>query len=508
MGELSDAIWEFKEREHTFSVDKTGVLSYFDVYHFIEKHRESEAFTGENQHIGIFLGNSNQYVKWFCLCLAAGAVVVPINPASSEYELYNYIASCDLDTLILSQNAPVMPEEKKLKKRLRLIFAETEEEKLLGKELFWPDKAETGFLELIATSGSSGQPKRVMLTEENLVTNAKDIIRSLGYTSRERFFVLLPLCFASANTSQLIVCILLGASLYLYGGVHHPKQIWLACAESGATTMTVVPSLLQVLVRSGYTDTVRKEQGWNLRTLCYGGGITSESLREKAVLLLAPVNVVHMYGQTEASTRISHLHAEKYFEKRGSVGRGLEHIIVRVVREDGSGCLPGERGEIIVCGGNVMKGYYRDKEQTEKTLRNGWLHTGDIGYLDEEGYLFITGRLKNVIITSGINVYPEEIEHILMEEERLKQVLVYGVESEVYGEEIAVKAVLKEGAVLSTAELFAYCKERLPQFKMPHFIEFVAALETTPNGKIRRRKGEVLYGEGKRNQGVSEMSDF
>jgi len=312
----------------------------------------------------------------------------------------------------------------------------------------------------------------------------------LNYTEKERFFVVLPLCFSSANTSQLIVCMMLGASLFLYNGNLHPKQIWKSCMENSITAITVVPSLLQILIQSKWVLQSKEMNGWNLKTLCYGGGCTPEGIKEKAIQVLEGVNVVHLYGQTEASPRISHLHVKDFSRKKGSVGKCLEHITVKVVQEDGTVCLPGEKGEIIVSGRNVMKGYYRDKKLTETTLRDGWLHTGDIGYLDEEGYIYITGRLKNVIITSGINIYPEEIENILMDSGRLKQVLVLGVESELYGEEIAVKAVRKEGEFLTEEELFDYCEKHLPCFKLPHFIEFVDALKTTANGKIRRKKGE------------------
>lgn len=476
--------------------DEKEVLTYHDLYQFATENAALlTAAPEKKKHVGILLGNSIPYIKWFFTCFYAGAVVVPINAQATEYEMSNYISACDIQLLIMDSVHFQKLDDTGLEHRIDVLVIDTNEHFVYKEDLQYADCDDNGFAELITTSGSSSKPKCVMLSESNLVSNAMDIIDSLHYREDEVFLVLLPFCFASANTSQLIVSLLLGAKLVLFNKPVLPMNIANAVERYSITSTTIVPSILHLLVNVGVNKEYMHKFG-GLRTICFGGGKSCDADMKKAYELFQHANITQMYGQTEASTRISHLHAKEAEIKRGSVGRPLKHIKVKIVNERLENLLPNQEGEIAVCGPNVMVGYYKNPELTKNTLVNGWLLTGDIGLQDEDGYIYIKGRKKNIIIHSGINIYPEEIENILMMSPEIQEAFVYGEESEKYGEVVIADVVLRtETGDITTKDIFNYCYAHLPQYKVPYKVNIVEQLKKTPNGKLCR-KG-VKTDEGK-----------
>jgi long-chain acyl-CoA synthetase len=310
-----------------------------------------------------------------------------------------------------------------------------------------------------------------------LVSNSKSIISSLGYDNRERILAVLPFPFVAGNTSQLIVSFVLGATLYIHSGYLYPKKLFETIEKYEITSTTIVASVLSTLLEDG-TD--YSEQAKSLRVICFGGGPTNPKTFEKLKRNPLCDKFVHMYGQTEASPRVSHLFINREMKKIPSVGKPLPGINVKSEAK-----TPKENpSEILVKGKNVMVGYYKSNSSP---IEDGWLHTGDLGYVDEDGFIFITGRKRNIIIYSGMNIFPEEVESILLQNQNVKEALVYKKSDEQFGEIPIAKVVLKDKALISEKDLMEYCHQYLSYYKVPKSIEFVGSLEHTMSGKIRRK---------------------
>jgi len=194
-----------------------------------------------------------------------------------------------------------------------------------------------------------------------------------------------------------------------------------------------------------------------------------------------------MYGQTETSTRISHLLPKNSKIKIGSVGKPIPGVELKIVNDEGKEAQIEEIGEIIVKGSNIMKGYYKRNELTQQSIHDGWLFTGDMGKLDRDGFLYIVGRKKNVIIKGGMNIYPEEIEEIILLNPIVEEVCVYGESNELLGEVPIARVILKSNAVnIKEDDLKRYCFRNMTSFKIPDRFEFVTELPKTDSGKIIR----------------------
>lgn len=222
----------------------------------------------------------------------------------------------------------------------------------------------------------------------------------------------------------------------------------------------------------------------SLRYICFGGGIMPIEKLRQLIYKYKSVGFVHTYGQTECSPRITALLPNQSIEKIGSVGKALPGIEVQIVDMNGDFLKEMEIGEIVVKGNNVMKGYYKQRRKTEEIIQKGWIHTGDLGYFDRDGYLFLTGRLKNIIISGGINIYPEEIEQILLQHECVEDVVVMGKPHHLLGEVPVAKIVRK--SEVDEEELKRFCRIKVAGYKVPVEFEYVEKLDRTYNGKIKR----------------------
>jgi len=190
---------------------------------------------------------------------------------------------------------------------------------------------------------------------------------------------------------------------------------------------------------------------------------------------------------TESAATITTLDPKDVLRKMGSVGKPYVATEIRIVDDDGNDVTPGETGEILTRGPNVMVGYYKDPEATAEALKGGWLHTGDLGRLDDEGFLYIVDRKKDMIITGGENVYPREIEEILYSHPKILEAAVIGLPDATWGEKIHAVIVLKDGQYMEEKEVIEYCKARLASFKKPKSVEFVDRLPRSPAGKVLKR---------------------
>jgi len=224
----------------------------------------------------------------------------------------------------------------------------------------------------------------------------------------------------------------------------------------------------------------------SVRYLMSGSEVMPDATRNQLKKVFPNAGIIDNYGMTETCGGTTS-RSEEYTEaKPYSVGLPPVSLRVRVVNEQGEDTAPGEVGEIIVRGPNVMQEYYKDPEKTAEALRNGWLYTQDLGRLDEDGFLYIVERKKNMIISGGENIYPKEVEDVLYRHPKIAEVAVYGAPDEVWGEKVCAAVVLKKGEQLTAEEVIEFSKQNLASFKKPKFVEFVDELPKSPIGKVLR----------------------
>jgi long-chain acyl-CoA synthetase len=338
---------------------------------------------------------------------------------------------------------------------------------------------------MIHTSGTTSNPKRVMLTNENLISNSKSIIKSLGLKEESRTLIVLPMFLASANTSQLITHLYLGATITIMNGIFLPNRFYKILQEDKITNFTGVPTILGAIL--DFKPKVNYDIS-SLEKVCFGGGVVPTSRIVQFEERFPKVKFIQMYGQTEASTRLTHLLYKDSKRKLGSIGKAIPDVQIRIVDNGGTDVSIGQVGEIIAKGPNIMKGYYKREEETKNTLKDGWLFTGDLGRFDEEGYIYITGRKKNIIICGGMNIYPEEIEELIMNLSFVKEVCIVGKEDQTFGEVPVAKIVLYDAKREELKnEIINYCAKNLSSYKIPAEVIFVDELAKTDSGKVKRR---------------------
>jgi long-chain acyl-CoA synthetase len=336
---------------------------------------------------------------------------------------------------------------------------------------------------IIYTSGTTSRPKGVLLSHGNLAANARAIADYLKITPEDRVLCGLPFHF-SYGTSVLNSNLGAGAHLLLEDNFAFPQVTLRRMQDDGVTGFPGVPSTFALLLgRARLSDFDLSK----LRYITQAGGPMPRSHIEQLRRHLPHTQVFIMYGQTEATARLSYLPPEQLEHKLGSVGRPLPGVEIEI-RRDGRVLPAGEIGEICARGPNVMLGYWREPELTAQAVRDGWLHTGDLGHYDADGYLYIDGRAVEMIKVGAFRVSPQEVEEVLSAYPGVQEVAVTGVADEVLGQSIKAVIVLREGHEPDVRKVKAHCRQLLASYKVPKFIEFVAELPRTSSGKIQRYK--------------------
>ncbi|WP_448575748.1 o-succinylbenzoate--CoA ligase [Thermomicrobium sp.] len=330
---------------------------------------------------------------------------------------------------------------------------------------------------LVYTSGTTSRPKGVLLTYGNHWWSALGSQLNIGAVPEDRWLLCLPL-FHVGGLSILFRSLIGGFAVELHERFD-PAAVNQAIDE-GATLLSVVGTMLWRMLEA------RGEHPYprHVRAVLLGGGPAPRPLLERAAALGVPV--LQTYGLTETASQLATLAPEDALRKLGSAGKPLYPNELRVVREDGSPAAPGEPGEITVRGPVVTPGYWRRPDLTARALRDGWLWTGDLGYLDEDGYLTVLDRRDDLVVTGGENVYPAEVEAVLLAHPAVAEAAVVGIPDVEWGQRVVAAVVLRPGATVSAADLAGWCRERLAGYKVPRAFRFVSELPRTESGKLQR----------------------
>lgn len=336
------------------------------------------------------------------------------------------------------------------------------------------------------TSGTTGFPKAVVLTHHNILNNAFFSALAMHFTERDKLCVPVPFYHCFGMVLANLLCFSVGAAIVIPCEYFDPLKVLQTIEDEKCTALHGVPTMF---IADLEDHDFKKFDLSTLRTGIMAGATCPPALMKRVIEDMHLKEILIGFGQTEASP-ITHLtHIEDSFEKRTeTVGKNLPHQQVKIVDTENGETLPlGEEGEICFRGYHIMNGYYNDKQATEKAIDNdGWLHSGDLGEMDEDGYVKVTGRLKDMIIRGGENIYPREIEDFLFTHEKIAEVAVIGVPDEYFGEEIMAWIELHEGEAMTEEEVREFCKDKIAHFKIPKYVWFVEDFPMTITGKLQK----------------------
>lgn len=463
-------------------------ITYSGLYSEAEKNSKAIGGIAHNRNVGIFFHNSIDYAIGYFSVAMDGSVIIPIEDSIKENNLHSILEYCEISLIVTNdENLETLTDMLDRYKYMVNVYSITSGDILRkgnGDYIPQGDDDEEDVAIMLHTSGTTSDPKKVMLTNKNLLANIESNIASLGLTAEDVCLIVLPMFFGYCNSSQFLSHIYLGAKLVIYDGTFMPNRFLQLIDREKCTNTTCVPSMLFLVVK--YCSRAKFVLD-SLRLLCFGGGTMPVDMLKKIIEFFDRTGIIQTYGQTEASPRVTCLLPCDTERKIGSVGKAIPNVKVDIFDDNDKPVKNGEIGQIVVQGPNVMKGYYKKKETTENTLKNGWLHTGDLGRFDEEGYLYIVGRIKNIIISGGLNIYPEEIEEALINHPKIKEVVVTGEHHEILGEIPVARVVLKEECECTAVELTKYCAGILSSNKVPSRFIFCEQLEKTYTGKIKRK---------------------
>jgi long-chain acyl-CoA synthetase len=344
---------------------------------------------------------------------------------------------------------------------------------------------------IIYTSGTTGKPKGCLLTHGNLIANARQISDWLGFTKDDRLLSIMPLFHMNAVSVTTMAALYAGGST-----VVSPKfsasRFWQIISDFQVTSFGSVATMLSMLL-STYPEGVPKglKTGQLRFAMCGSAPVPAEVLKRFEATFSCLV--IEGYGLSESTCR-STFNPPDERRRAGSCGLAIGNEM-KVVDEEDREVANGERGEIVLRGENILKGYYKNEEATATAFRDGWFHTGDIGYRDADGFFYIVDRKSDMIIRGGENIYPREIDEVLYQHPAVAAAATIGIPDPLYGEEVATFVVLKEGGVLTEEALISFCREQLADYKCPKTVRFVSDIPKGPTGKLLKRElGKRLGG--------------
>ena len=445
--------------------------------------------------VSLLLHNGVEYLLVYFACWKLGAVAGPINARLQRLEI-QYILNHS-EAVVLVTQASFWPMVEAIRSELaflqQVILIDERVEGTIdyGAELsqqssqLSPTTLEPDVEAIIIyTSGTTGKPKGVLLTHGNLMANARQIADWLKFEPDDRFLCIMPLFHMNAVAVTTLTPLHVGASIVL-SPRFSARRHWQIIADYGVTTFGSVATMLSMLLNT-YPDGV--PAGLDTSRLkfamCGSAPVPLPVMQQFEEWFHCPV--IEGYGLSESTCR-STFNPPDARRRLGSVGLPIGNEM-KIFDDDDNELPPGHIGEIVLRGENVMKGYFKNPEATQQAFRNGWFHTGDVGYQDEDGFFYVVDRKSDMIIRGGENIYPREIDEVLYQHPAVKDAATIGVPDELYGEEVKAFIVLKDGMRGTTDELLAFCRARLADYKCPKTIEFLDDIPKGPTGKLLKRE--------------------
>ncbi len=440
---------------------------------------------GKGDVVGVVLPNSPHYLEVWWATLWLGAVFNPVNPVLTPREAVGILSDSEAVVAVCTPEAAAGLEQHRdeLPNLREILAAEGDDPAapLRGHGRV-DDHAEIGPEDLcsfVYTSGTTGRPKGAMLGHGNLLANAWQLGEALPVSRGDTMGMVLPLFHVNAQLVTTVLPMVLGAQVAMWERFS-ASRFWADVARFEPVTFSAVPTMLAALLHAPGADEAESN---SLRFVICGAAPLSPALFRRFEEKFG-LKIMEGYGLTEGTccTTINPFTGPR---KIGSVGLPTRAQEVEIIDEDGNPVPDGTAGEVCFRGPNMMHGYYKRPDANASTMVDGWVRTGDVGYRDEDGYFFLVDRTKDMIIRGGENIYPREIEDVLLEHEAVKEAAVIGRPDEVRGEE--VHAVVALAGDVDVAELEEHCRARLAPFKVPTSWEVVEELPKTSTGKIDKK---------------------
>jgi long-chain acyl-CoA synthetase len=453
----------------------------------------------KGDRVGIFGENCPEYIMGYFGIAKAGGIAVPINSFLTGSEVQYIANDCQVKVLFLSKKflktiTPVLPQMASVTHLVVLDDPDEREHtpfaRLLDQNSSDPVNVDVKAEDLavfIYTSGTTGHPKGAMLTHHNLVSNADCSIEALKIVEQDKILLFLPMFHSFTFTVCVLVPIRLGAQILMIGSVRALDEIKKAILFDRVTIFIGVPAVYNVLASKPESTATKITKYISAIKFFVSGSAPLPTPVIGKIEERFGSPLIEGYGLSEASPVVS-ANPREGVRKPGSVGLPIPNVQVKIVDEDLSELPVGEVGELAVKGPNVMRGYYNLPDATAEALVDGWLLTGDIAKIDEDGFIFIVDRKKDMLLVRGINVYPREIEEVLYQHPNVAECAVIGMPDESKGEVPKAFIVVKEGETLTEREVRDYCKEHLAAYKLPKFYEFRPSLPKNATQKIMKRE--------------------
>ena len=446
--------------------------------------------------VSLLMPNSAEYIIAYFACFILGALAGPINSLLKSEEIAYVINNSEARALLV--NSEYLPRVEAIRDELPalqhvLVFddeAEATREFTEGELPAIPIEKDDEAI-IIYTSGTTGKPKGCLLTHENLIANARQIKEWLSFTEKDRLLTVMPLFHMNAVSVTTMTPLYAGASTVV-SLKFSASRFWQIISDYQITSFGSVATMLSMLLTT-YPDGVPAGHKTDqLRfAMCGSAPVPAEVLRkfEETFNCL----VIEGYGLSESTCR-STFNPPDERRRPGSCGMPIGNEM-KVVDDLDREVADNELGEIVLRGPNILKGYYKNEAATAQAFRNGWFHTGDIGYRDKDGFFYIVDRKSDMIIRGGENIYPREIDEVLYRHPQVAAAATIGVPDPLYGEEVAAFIVLKEGVQATEEEIIAFCREHLADYKCPKSIRFVQDIPKGPTGKLLKRELAKQYAE-------------
>ncbi|MGG0240875.1 class I adenylate-forming enzyme family protein [Bacillus rhizoplanae] len=466
---------------------KTARLTYMDMNNKANQFARllKEKGIGRNDHIAIQSRNNEHFFYAYFALMKLGAIPIPLNVRLTANEIHPIIETMEVTGIIYESDFQNIIHD--IQEEISLSTFSIEEA-IVQAQAFSTDNLHLPIdtrdvCEILLTSGTTGHPKGVLLSHEQVTAVAMAIAAEFHLSHNDRVLSLMPL-----SHSAPLNCFFMGA---FYCGASHiigdfTPQNFLHWIQQEKTTFTFASPIAYLLAAK--EPNLHDFDISSMRVFAYGGGAMPLASYQYITESFQNTNFYQVYGLTEAGPNGSLLRPEEHLAKCGSIGKTpVMNMEMKVVTEEGTETTPGEYGEIILSGDSVMIGYYNNKEATDEIIRGNWIHTGDIAYRDEDGYLFIVDRKKDIIIPGGANVYPREIEEVLTKHPDVHQACVVGFHHEEWGETIKAVIVKKEQAQVTEEDLQNYIRQHLAAYKCPRIYRFVNELPYNASGKILKQ---------------------
>ncbi len=504
--QLLPAVERNADRAAFFDGDYTATFGE----HFDRVGRLSTALAGigvsRGDRFAVMALNSHQFLECYHAAFLGAGVINPLNLRLAPKEL-EYILGDSGTTVCFTDPffAPIIDKVRAavgLKHVVMIGSGDaphdvTYEELLAGASPTIPDEPEEDDpVVLMYTGGTTGLPKGVLLDQRAEMLNLYHVLATWRFTERDVFLHQTPMFHAASMGGILGVPAMGGGSVFL--SLFDPAKAMALVEQHNVTTTVMVPTMIGMLVNH---PEFKAERLASLTTLTYGASPMPSALLEKLLSLFPDIDIYQGYGMTESAAVLTCLGPDEHRAggpRLRSAGRPLQGVVVSIQDPEGNPVPPGETGEVCARAGNFMNEYWNKPEATADAFRNGWYHSGDAGYVDKDGYLFLVDRVKDMIVTGGENVYSVEVENAIASHPAVAQVAVIGIPSEKWGEAVHTIVVLREGTQVTDVEIVEHCREWIAGYKVPKSVEFRAEpLPLSGAMKVLKRELRAPHWEGR-----------